>query len=186
MTLTAQEIAAYSCPVWCGCLWRDNGDGTMSLFNGQHSSCALCERLPLDQLLPLYTTPQPSNEQALQDMLDDARLHLAMLQEALGVPTEPHQVLFERMLERARSHSGQKTGEEVEALRAGMRACCNLIASGQLESDHENKYRKAAEVLTRMASNERPDCSASATQAAQGERPPHKTISEAEWDEFDN
>lgn len=48
---------AYICPVGCGCLWRDNRDGTMSLFNGKQISCAGCEPLPLSCLRPLYAYP---------------------------------------------------------------------------------------------------------------------------------
>jgi hypothetical protein len=38
---------------------------------------------------------------ALQDMLDSAHDDMEMLRDRLGVPVEPHQTLFERMLEKA-------------------------------------------------------------------------------------
>ena len=44
------EPVAYECPKGCGCWWRDNRDGTMSLFNGDHRSCSICENLPLNDL----------------------------------------------------------------------------------------------------------------------------------------
>ena len=44
---------AYMCPMGCGCLWRDNGDGTMSLFGVNSKSCATCEVMPLAELIPL-------------------------------------------------------------------------------------------------------------------------------------
>jgi hypothetical protein len=45
-----------------------------------------------------------SNEtEALRDMLDDARRELEMLREALNVSYEPHQSLFERMLDAAKT-----------------------------------------------------------------------------------
>ena len=48
--------------------------------------------------------PDPVDEkQALRDMLDDARAELEQLRIALGVPYEPHQNLFERMLEAAQA-----------------------------------------------------------------------------------
>jgi hypothetical protein len=48
-----QAVAVYECPAGCGCLWRDNGDGTMSLLNGGQKSCAQCESMPLASLNPL-------------------------------------------------------------------------------------------------------------------------------------
>jgi len=47
------EIIAYMCPNNCGCLWRDNKDGTMSLFGPNSRSCSVCEFLPLAKLIPL-------------------------------------------------------------------------------------------------------------------------------------
>lgn len=42
---------AYECPKGCGCWWRDNRNGTMSLFDGDQKSCAICENLPLSKLI---------------------------------------------------------------------------------------------------------------------------------------
>lgn len=55
---------------------------------------------------------RPVEQQALQDMLDDARAELEALRVALGVAYEPHQSLHERMLERAREVA------DVDVLRA--------------------------------------------------------------------
>lgn len=54
-----QKPLAYACPVGCGCLWRDNEDGTMSLFNGDQKSCNVCEVLPLTSLQPRITLSTP-------------------------------------------------------------------------------------------------------------------------------
>lgn len=43
-------MAAYLCPAGCGCVWRDNRDGSMSLMSGQEKSCGVCEFLPLAKL----------------------------------------------------------------------------------------------------------------------------------------
>lgn len=48
-----QEPVAYECPKGCGCWWRDNKDSTMSLFNGEHKSCSVCENLSLSDLRPV-------------------------------------------------------------------------------------------------------------------------------------
>lgn len=48
---------AYLCPAGCGCLWRDNQDGTMSLYGPNSKSCAACEKLPLAELIPVYAKP---------------------------------------------------------------------------------------------------------------------------------
>ena len=40
----------YVCPAGCGCKWRDNKDGTMSLYDGDQQSCDVCEKLPLGEL----------------------------------------------------------------------------------------------------------------------------------------
>jgi hypothetical protein len=45
--------------------------------------------------------------ESLRDMLDDARDELKAIREALGVAYEPHQTLFERMLETARAAAPQ-------------------------------------------------------------------------------
>jgi len=57
------------------------------------------------------STPE-DEKQALRDMLDDARAELEAVRIALGVPEEPHQSLYERLLERAREVAN------VDSLRA--------------------------------------------------------------------
>lgn len=47
------EPDAYMCPAGCGCLWRDNGDDTMSLYGPRSQSCDVCEPLPLNRLVPV-------------------------------------------------------------------------------------------------------------------------------------
>jgi hypothetical protein len=49
----AGRSVAYRCPSGCGCLWRDNNDGTMSLLDGRQKSCPVCERMPLRELEPM-------------------------------------------------------------------------------------------------------------------------------------
>ncbi len=56
---------AYACPVGCGCLWRDNQDGTMSLFGENSKSCSVCEWLPLAKLTPLYSVPPQTIDASL-------------------------------------------------------------------------------------------------------------------------
>lgn len=69
------EPVAYFCPVGCGCLWRDNKDGSMSLFSGKHRSCEVCENTPLDQLTPLYASPPKREPLAgCSDLRDAKRL----------------------------------------------------------------------------------------------------------------
>ena len=55
------EPVAYLCPAGCGCTWRDNKDGSMSLFGHNSRSCATCEHLPLSGLIPVYYPPPPHN-----------------------------------------------------------------------------------------------------------------------------
>lgn len=62
---------AYMCPDadGCGCLWRENRNGTMSLYNGNQKSCAACEPMPLAKLTPLVPAARLA---ALRE--DNARL----------------------------------------------------------------------------------------------------------------
>lgn len=55
---------AYLCPAGCGCTWRDNGDGSMSLYGPSSRSCAVCETMPLSKLLPLFAAPPALHEAA--------------------------------------------------------------------------------------------------------------------------
>lgn len=53
----ARDEAVYGlCPAGCGCVWRDNFDGTMSLGMNQRS-CKVCESKPWRDLIPLYARP---------------------------------------------------------------------------------------------------------------------------------
>jgi hypothetical protein len=48
--MSERFTAELTLPRWkcreCGCLWRDNLDGTVSLFDAQQKSCENCEMLP--------------------------------------------------------------------------------------------------------------------------------------------
>lgn len=55
-----QEPEAYMCPAGCGCLWRDNKDGSMSLYGSKSQSCDVCEYLPLGELEPVVRLPPKS------------------------------------------------------------------------------------------------------------------------------
>lgn len=76
-----------------------------------------------------------------REMLEDARTQLDMIREALGVSVEPHQSLFERVIERAR---------RVEALQRinglSSRALTTLIESdnGGISSASEDELCSAA------------------------------------------
>jgi hypothetical protein len=48
-----REPVAYMCPKGCGCLWRDNHDGTMSLYGPNSKSCQDCEFMSLNSLIPV-------------------------------------------------------------------------------------------------------------------------------------
>jgi hypothetical protein len=48
----SSEAVAYLCDK-CRCLWRDNRDGTMSLYSGDQKSCSTCETMPLKKLTPM-------------------------------------------------------------------------------------------------------------------------------------
>jgi len=54
--LLATRPYAYACPRGCGCIWRDNEDGTISLFGPNSKSCAICEVMALKDLLPVWRT----------------------------------------------------------------------------------------------------------------------------------
>lgn len=45
-------------PIWkcktCGCLWRDNLDESVSLFDAQQKSCASCEPLPVREACEIH------------------------------------------------------------------------------------------------------------------------------------
>lgn len=62
----------------CGCLWRDNLNGMVSLFDAQQKSCADCERLTdqstceidwFDAVLVAALTPEPPARMTLEETL---------------------------------------------------------------------------------------------------------------------
>ena len=69
------DPAAYICQAGCGCLWRDNKDGSMSLFNGRQKSCEVCEVTPLAKMTPLYTHPSsgPATDAEVASLLSAIR-----------------------------------------------------------------------------------------------------------------
>lgn len=87
----AQEVErdgdadAYMCPAGCGCLWRDNGDDTMSLYGPRSQSCDVCEPLPLDRMVPVKTLRTP--EQRLRDEMEETlkRWHGCKVEVIAGV-----------------------------------------------------------------------------------------------------
>lgn len=48
-----EVLPMYLCPAGCGCAWRDNLNGTMSLYDENQRSCTVCETLPLKTLVPV-------------------------------------------------------------------------------------------------------------------------------------
>lgn len=48
------QFVALMCPAKCGCVWRDNHDGTMSLFGPNSKPCDVCEQAAIDDLIPVY------------------------------------------------------------------------------------------------------------------------------------
>lgn len=65
-----------------------------------------------------------SETEALRDMLNDERLLLTMIQEELGVPTEPHQTIRERLLESAAAKPKAEDGDiesNVEYISEGIK-----------------------------------------------------------------
>lgn len=51
--MSTSKPFAYICTL-CGCTWRNNHDGTMSLYGANSKSCKVCEDLPLSRLKPLF------------------------------------------------------------------------------------------------------------------------------------
>ncbi len=65
--------AAYGlCPAGCGCIWRDNLDGSMSLGVSQRS-CTTCEYLPFSKLIPLFSPAEGTPPQWFEFGLRCAR-----------------------------------------------------------------------------------------------------------------
>ena len=70
---------AYMCPAGCGCLWRDNGDDTMSLYGPKSQSCDVCEMEPLKNLIPvkkLLTKEQRDRNSLTETIAEASRLGL--------------------------------------------------------------------------------------------------------------
>lgn len=61
----------YMCPAGCGCLWKDNLNGTMSLYGSNSQSCDVCEWLPLGDLTPLCTRPSASVPEMTSEIIND-------------------------------------------------------------------------------------------------------------------
>jgi hypothetical protein len=74
MTMYETQIPyAYVCPLGCGCLWRDNHDGTMSLFSNQNSCkhAGGCEYMSLSQLTPLFVRDVEKSDTASKPVTVD-------------------------------------------------------------------------------------------------------------------
>lgn len=54
------EYKYATCPAGCGCLWRDNRDGTMSLAGRNSHSCDACEPMAWGELTQLGAHQQPA------------------------------------------------------------------------------------------------------------------------------
>ena len=80
-----------------------------------------------------------------REMLEDARLQLDMLREALGVSVEPHQSLFERMMEKARGAS--LTDTAIADAADDLAATRKQLAEAQAENAamHSAAHRLALE-----------------------------------------
>jgi hypothetical protein len=83
---------AYMCPRGCGCLWRDNKDGTMSLFGPNSRSCKDCETMPLGELLRLYERVTATKEQpeGAEWKPDSMQANAAPFLEKVGTCRTPH------------------------------------------------------------------------------------------------
>lgn len=79
---------------------------------GEPAATSVEERTTLFGIVLPESTPG-DEMQALRDMLGDARGELETLREALGVSVEPHQSLFERMVEVARGKAVQGTAKQL-------------------------------------------------------------------------
>lgn len=54
---------AYVCPAGCGCMWRDNRNGTMSMYGPNSQSCDVCDPMILSELTPVFDRPVEQQEQ---------------------------------------------------------------------------------------------------------------------------
>ena len=71
----APATDCYVCPAGCGCKWRDNGDGTMSLFDAGQKSCPVCEPLPLRSLIPCWSDPPAPQADAAGEARKGDHIH---------------------------------------------------------------------------------------------------------------
>lgn len=83
-----REAYAYACPAGCGCLWRDNKNGTMSLYGINSKSCHACEPAPLHDLIPVYQH-QNKCEVALSDAVKNKRGKKGIRQAAKDIGVSP-------------------------------------------------------------------------------------------------
>lgn len=84
-----KEYKYAMCPAGCGCLWRDNSDGTMSLAGPNSRSCYACEPMIWDELTQLSAQQQPAQPiptgERLRDALNQA---IELLVTALHEPSQ--------------------------------------------------------------------------------------------------
>ena len=95
------------------------------------------------KVVPVYlaaTQPAqavPSDDDAFQaaiDMLHSARVELDLLREALNVPVEPHQSLFERVLDAAKAtHPTQQGMDAIAALQKVRDIAVSALLTGSLD-----------------------------------------------------
>ena len=95
------------------------------------------------KVVPVYlaaTKPAqavPSDDDAFQaaiDMLHSARVELDLLREALNVPVEPHQSLFERVLDAAKAtHPTQQGMDAIAALQKVRDIAVSALLTGSLD-----------------------------------------------------
>lgn len=78
----------------CGCLWRDNLDGSVSLFDANQKSCQNCEMLPTAYSCVIEWFKSHAEPQALYNLLGQAKDALAAViadcDEAGSEPADSH------------------------------------------------------------------------------------------------
>jgi hypothetical protein len=74
----------------CGCLWRDNLDGSVSLFDANQTSCQNCEMLPTAESCVIEWFKSHAEPQALYNLLSQAKDALAaVIADCDGAGPEP-------------------------------------------------------------------------------------------------
>jgi hypothetical protein len=119
------EPVAYFCPHGCGCLWRENRDGSMSLYGRNSKSCEKCERLPLNSLLPLYSFD------TIAALLDERERLIAALEVVPGPITQQD-------LDWGVAVHYKNAMQEIKALKAERDALMSLIRD---EIDENGRLR---------------------------------------------